>query len=219
LDARGNSNGPFGSVRTGRYRALWWLAVPYAAILTYSLVRASRNHFRGVDQFAVFWGVTAALVIVGLLFLRLGRKTSSQRRALAGLRPGASVILCSPSEAMENGLRAGGYLGGKIPPAMFATIDASSLELWPRLAEKVDVPFARIPLADIAGVRADSVRVDASRYSGGAHSYDWRAIVVVLNSGGTIPLALYKPSGFGLASAAQANALIAEFTPRVPLLA
>lgn len=212
---RAATGGPFGAVRPARYRMLWWAAVPYLALI---LLPA---YFIATRDRAVAtpwpWVVSLVLVILGACYLLLELRTRSERRALARLRPGASVLLCAPSRDMENGLRAGGYLTGRIPAALFATIDGTALELWPRL-KKVGEPFARVPLADIAGVRADRVSVDASRYGAGANVYDWRAIVVVLKSGGTVPLALYRPIGLGVASAAIANSLIAEVTTRLPLL-
>lgn len=208
--------GPFGAVRPARYRVLWWAAVPYLALIALpGYFLATRDSNAGTPW---LWAISLALIIVGVCVLQLELKTRAERRAVGRLRPEASVVLCAPSLEMENGLRAGGYLSGTVPAALFATLDGAALELWPRLA-KARQAFARIPLADIAGVRADRVSVDASRYGAGANVHDWRAIVVVLRAGGTVPLALYRPIGLGVASAAQANALIAEFAARVPLLA
>jgi hypothetical protein len=211
------AGGPFGAVRPARYRMLWWAAVPYLALIALPAYFLARRD-APVSGAVWPWAISIVLIVLGLLWLRLWLRARAQKRAVRRLRPGASVLICAPSLDLENGLRAGGYLSGKVPPSLLATLDANALELWPRLAAASE-PFARIPLADIAGVRADRVSVDASRYGAGANVYDWRAIVVVLRTGGTVPLALYRPLGIGVASAADANAQIAEFTARVPLLA
>ncbi|MCL2542651.1 MAG: hypothetical protein FWE71_09380 [Nocardioidaceae bacterium] len=204
---------PFSAIGPGRYRARWRTALPHLFVLAlciYFLVTFNRG---SVSSLTV---VPTVLVMLAALLVWRAVETRHRHAVLARLRPGATVLLAFPSFALEAGLHKGGYLPGGLGGALFATVDDEALELWPRTG-RTDLSFARVPRADIAGIRADLVHVDAKRY-GGAYVYDWRAIVVVLADDTPLPLALGRRSGYGVASVAQANALITDMARHLPLL-
>ncbi|HEY0248957.1 MAG TPA: hypothetical protein VGC45_11920 [Gryllotalpicola sp.] len=207
--------GAFDGIARARTRVIWWALLPYVVVLVASgcwvvvdVLRARSSHELGGFGLSAAIGVFVAALVIWALVGRVGLLSAAAVRRAAAEHPYAAVFQGQSSRHTMHPLGALGHLSGKVPVSYVASLGTDGLELRPRL--KKAPPFARVPRQAVAGVAAGQLRVTATDYGRSANEADFLALVVTLTNGATIPLALLSPRGLGRATAADADAILAD---------